>query len=75
MPAPIPGPDSDILAAFRFSVVFMVGGAVPNPLDIPTGCPFHPRCPDFMPGHCDQVVPQERMVGAGHMVACHLYEE
>jgi phage tail-like protein len=34
MPAPVPGPDTDILAAFRFSVVFMIGGAVPNPIDI-----------------------------------------
>ncbi len=34
MPAPVPGPETDILAAFRFSVVFMVGGAVPNPIDI-----------------------------------------
>jgi len=34
MPAPVPGPDTDILAAFRFSVVFLVGGAVPNPVDI-----------------------------------------
>jgi phage tail-like protein len=34
MPAPVPGPDTDILAAFRFSVVFMISGAVPNPIDI-----------------------------------------
>jgi len=34
MPAPVPGPDSDILAAFRFSVTFMIAGAAPNPVDV-----------------------------------------
>ena len=30
-----------------------IAGAVPHPYDRPTGCPFHPRCPDFMAGTCD----------------------
>ena len=51
-----------------------IEGMVPNPLDIPPGCPFHPRCPDAIPGRCDQIVPQETIVEPGHMVACHLYE-
>ena len=52
-----------------------IEGMVPNPLDIPQGCPFHPRCVDAIPGRCDQVVPRETMVESGHMVACHLYED
>ncbi|MCB0064690.1 MAG: ABC transporter ATP-binding protein [Caldilineaceae bacterium] len=52
-----------------------IEGMVPNPLDIPTGCPFHPRCPEFMPGRCDQIVPREIITEPGHMVACHLYDE
>src|SRR4029450_12042335 len=32
-------------------------GAVPHPYDRPAGCPFHPRCADFMPGTCDREAP------------------
>ncbi|MEM7534546.1 MAG: ABC transporter ATP-binding protein [Chloroflexota bacterium] len=52
-----------------------IEGMVPNPLDIPSGCPFHPRCPEAIAGRCDQIVPDEIMVSPGHMVACHLYGE
>jgi peptide/nickel transport system ATP-binding protein len=52
-----------------------ISGMVPNPLNMPSGCPFHPRCPSAMPGHCERHVPQERWLDGGHMVACHLYEE
>lgn len=34
MPFAAPGPQIDLLAAFRFSVVFLMGGAVPNPTEI-----------------------------------------
>ncbi len=34
-----------------------IAGAVPHPYDRPTGCPFHPRCPDFMAGTCDGEAP------------------
>jgi len=34
MPAPVPGPDMSVLTSFRFSVVFLVGGVVPNVVDI-----------------------------------------
>ena len=50
-----------------------IEGMVPNPLDMPAGCPFHPRCSDFMPGLCDVVVPGYTTFGARHTVACHLY--
>ena len=40
-----------------------------------SGCPFHPRCPAFMPGLCDTVMPEETYIvgDAHHTVRCHLY--
>ena len=51
-----------------------IAGAVPHPYDRPTGCPFHPRCPDFIPGTCDRQVPALRTVGGRHSVSCFLYQ-
>jgi len=51
-----------------------IAGSVPHPYDRPSGCPFHPRCPDFMPGKCDREVPSLRAVGNRHAVSCFLYE-
>jgi len=51
-----------------------IAGSVPHPYDRPAGCPFHPRCPDFMPGTCDRQAPHPRMVGDRHTVSCFLYE-
>jgi peptide/nickel transport system ATP-binding protein len=50
-----------------------IAGAVPHPYDRPTGCPFHPRCPQFMAGRCDRDEPALRPVGVGHAVSCFLY--
>jgi peptide/nickel transport system ATP-binding protein len=50
-----------------------IAGAVPHPYDRPAGCPFHPRCPEFMPGRCDRDEPVLRSVGAEHAVSCFLY--
>jgi peptide/nickel transport system ATP-binding protein len=51
-----------------------IAGSVPHPYDRPTGCPFHARCPSFIPGTCDQRAPDLRSVGDGHAVSCFLYE-
>jgi oligopeptide/dipeptide ABC transporter ATP-binding protein len=51
-----------------------IEGMVPNPLDMPAGCPFHPRCSQAIIGLCDQKTPVETHLSEGHMVACHLYE-
>jgi peptide/nickel transport system ATP-binding protein len=36
-----------------------IGGAVPHPGARPTGCPFHPRCPEVIPGRCALETPPE----------------
>jgi peptide/nickel transport system ATP-binding protein len=51
-----------------------IAGAVPHPYDRPTGCPFHPRCAEFMAGRCDREAPALRPVGDHHAVSCFLYE-
>jgi len=51
-----------------------IAGSVPHPYDRPTGCPFHPRCPDFIAGTCDRQTPGPRPVGERHTVSCFLYE-
>ncbi|MEM7134806.1 MAG: ABC transporter ATP-binding protein [Chloroflexota bacterium] len=50
-----------------------IAGTVPNPYQRPSGCPFHPRCPEFMPEVCDVHYPPQVEVGYGHRVRCHLY--
>jgi peptide/nickel transport system ATP-binding protein len=50
-----------------------ISGSIPHPYNRPPGCPFHTRCPDFMPGLCNVVEPALAAVGAGQMAACFLY--
>jgi peptide/nickel transport system ATP-binding protein len=52
-----------------------ITGSVPHPYNRPTGCPFHPRCPAFMPGICDQREPHLQAAGEHHLVSCFLYED
>src|SRR2546421_224449 len=47
----------------------VITGSVPNPLSLPTGCAFRPRCPIKAP-LSDTDVPALKAVGAEHLVAC-----
>jgi peptide/nickel transport system ATP-binding protein len=53
----------------------VIKGSVPDPYSQVKGCPFHPRCPEFMAGTCDTIVPEETFVQGGHSVRCHLYSD
>jgi peptide/nickel transport system ATP-binding protein len=47
-------------------------GNAPDPVAPPSGCRFHPRCPDvFAP--CAGIVPEDLVLAGGRRVACHLY--
>jgi len=49
-------------------------GDVPSPLNPPSGCHFHPRCPKVM-DRCKNEVPRKIQLEANHQVLCHLYDE
>jgi len=47
-------------------------GEIPNPMNPPAGCRFHPRCPQAMP-ECATREPEFKEVKPGRVTACHLY--
>jgi oligopeptide/dipeptide ABC transporter ATP-binding protein len=63
---PIPNPE---LGRQRKPVVLQ--GDVPSPLNPPSACSFHPRCPRFQEGHCDVEEPPLYNFGDGHVASCH----
>jgi oligopeptide transport system ATP-binding protein len=63
---PIPDPE---IEARRARVV--LGGEVPSPLNPPSGCVFHPRCPIAVE-RCSREVPRLREIRPGHQAACML---
>jgi peptide/nickel transport system ATP-binding protein len=52
-----------------------IEGQIPSPLERPSGCRFHTRCQQMMPGRCDVDVPAVTQVGPAHTVNCFLYED
>ena len=48
-------------------------GEVPSPINPPSGCNFHPRCP-FAMDRCSVEEPVMKDMGSNHLLSCHLYE-
>jgi len=63
---PIPDPDVKVNR-------MILEGEIPSPANPPTGCLFHPRCPQKAKD-CGVIEPELRDIGEGHLVACHLSE-
>jgi peptide/nickel transport system ATP-binding protein len=58
----------------RMDRLLSIRGTPPSLINVPEGCPFHPRC-DYATrtnGRSEKEVPALRQVGPGHLVACHL---
>ena len=51
-----------------------IKGQPPSLVNVPSGCPFHPRCP-YVKDVCRTTVPTLRDIGGGHMSACHFAGE
>ena len=52
----------------------VIEGMVPDPFHIPTGCHFHDRCPEVVPGLCDIHAPVLLDTGPEHQAACLLHD-
>jgi peptide/nickel transport system ATP-binding protein len=63
---PVPDPTSK-----RSEVV--IKGEVPSPVNPPSGCRFHTRCPEYIGDICSTKEPPLLDIGNNHLVACHLY--
>lgn len=61
---PIPDPTIEQARAHK-----VIQGEIPSPINPPSGCVFHPRCPMMVEG-CKKMVPEFREVRPGHWVAC-----
>ena len=50
-----------------------ITGSIPHPYARPKGCPFHPRCPDWIRGTCETAFPATTSAGPRQEVSCFLY--
>lgn len=69
---PVPDPD------YRRDRI-VLEGSIPSPLNPPSGCHFHPRCPyaqqEGRMARCESATPELREVRPGHWVRCHFAED
>jgi peptide/nickel transport system ATP-binding protein len=58
----------------RLDRLVPIKGTPPSLINVPSGCPFHPRCEYAAEtnGRSETEIPALRPVGPGHLVACHL---
>lgn len=63
---PVPDPASE-----RTEVV--IKGEIPSPINPPSGCRFHTRCPEYIGDICRTKEPEIIEIKGEHYVACHLY--
>jgi peptide/nickel transport system ATP-binding protein len=52
-----------------------IRGMVPHPFNRPSGCPFHTRCDEYMPGVCERLTPPLEAIAPGRDVRCLLYSD
>jgi oligopeptide transport system ATP-binding protein len=67
---PIPDPDVE-----RDRETVILPGELPSPIDPPSGCRFHTRCPYRQPTRCHDEPPPLRPFEGGHFAACHWVEQ
>ncbi|MEM2129122.1 MAG: ABC transporter ATP-binding protein [Candidatus Bathyarchaeia archaeon] len=65
---PVPDPTSK-----RSEIV--IKGEIPSPINPPSGCRFHTRCPSYIGDVCKTIEPELIEVDSEHSVACHLYNK
>ncbi|NWG10807.1 ABC transporter ATP-binding protein [Candidatus Bathyarchaeota archaeon] len=65
---PVPDPTAN-----RISMV--IKGEIPSPVNPPSGCRFHTRCPSFIGDVCRKKEPELAEISKDHYVACHLYSK
>jgi peptide/nickel transport system ATP-binding protein len=59
---------------FKSKRLNQIPGLMPDPINLPSGCPFHPRCTNAMP-ICSDRKPVMTMMSPGHYVKCLMYEK
>ena len=57
----------------RRSELKPIPGLMPDPTNLPSGCPFHPRC-EYAMEKCSKELPEAKWISDTHQVACWLYE-